>query len=50
MPSRETLDMQPLSGVAHVVTQEVFCLIFIEEIAVTERDKGSPNGKADCAG
>lgn len=50
MPAGETLDMQTLSGVAHVVTQEAFCLIFIEEIAVTGHDKDSPNGKADCAG
>ena len=42
--------MQPPSGVSHVVTQEAFCLIFIEEIAVTTHDKDGPNGKTDCAG
>ena len=50
MPAGETLDMQPLSGVAYGVTKVAFCLIFIEEIAVTEHDKDCPNGKADCAG
>ena len=50
MPAGETLDMQPLSGVAYGVTKVAFCLIFIEEIAVTTHDKDCPNGKTDCAG